>query len=133
MGCYTDSLREAARRMLRSQGGILHINKSRSESLDELMLQISDKVPSKLEFPEVSYIDSEEVIFKSENNNFSIGENEAPVNFCWVKSNRSDSGNAWADFTSMVLDLATAGYPGCLGCGGPGSEELWDEMKSRVY
>jgi len=32
----------------------------------------------------------------------------------------------------MAHDLVDAGYPGCLGCGGPGLEEPWDEVHWRL-
>ncbi|DAC44227.1 MAG TPA: hypothetical protein HA315_02190 [Candidatus Thalassarchaeaceae archaeon] len=133
MGSYIDSLREAARRMLRSQGGMLYINRSNSEGVSELMLRISDMVPSKLEFPEVIYTDSDEIVFESLENNFSISESRISLDYCWVKSVMSESGEPWYDFSTMVVELATAGYPGCIGCGGPGSEEYWDEATMRIY
>lgn len=133
MGSYSDSLREAARRLLRSEGGVLYLNKNISESAISLMLNISDSVPSKISFPELIYIDSQEIILESPENNFTIGEEEKSEEFCWVKSTKSETGEPWGDFQKMVLELATAGYPGCLGCGGPGSEEIWDESKSRIY
>ena len=133
MGSYGDSLREAARRILRSQGGILYINRNKLHSVSELMLKISDMVPSKLDSPKIIYTDSEEVVFESLENNFSIGVKEKSLDYCWVKSLKSDSGEPWIDFTMMVIELATAGYPGCIGCGGPGSEELWDEATLRNY
>ena len=133
MGSYGDSLREAARRILRSQGGILYISKNKLDSVSELMLKISDMVPSKLDSPKIIYTDSEEVVFESLENNFSIGVKEKSLDYCWVKSLKSDSGEPWIDFTMMVIELATAGYPGCIGCGGPGSEELWDEATLRNY
>ena len=92
MGSYGDSLREAARRILRSQGGILYINRNKLDSVSELMLKISDMVPSKLDSPKIIYTDSEEVVFESLENNFSIGVKEKSLDYCWVKSLKSDSG-----------------------------------------
>ena len=63
----------------------------------------------------------------------TIGEEEKSEEYCWVKSHKSVTGDSWADFSKMVLELAMAGYPGSIGCGGPGSEEIWDESKSRIY
>ena len=64
MGSYVDSLREAARRLLRSEGGILYLNRNNSEDAIELMLKISDHVPSKITFPELAYIESQEIILE---------------------------------------------------------------------
>ena len=33
----------------------------------------------------------------------------------------------------IIRELIDAGYPGCVGCGGPGSEEVWDEIQNREY
>ena len=133
MGSYVDSLREAARRLLRSEGGILYLNRSISDDAIKMMLKISDIVPSKISFPELSYIESQEIILECSGNNFYIGEEEKSEEYCWVKSHKSETGESWDDFRKMVLELAIAGYPGCIGCGGPGSEEIWDESNSRIY
>ena len=133
MGSYVDSLREAARRLLRSEGGILYLNRSISDDAIKMMLKISDIVPSKISFPELSYIESQEILLECSGNNFYIGEEEKSEEYCWVKSHKSETGESWDDFRNMVLELAIAGYPGCIGCGGPGSEEIWDEANSRIY
>ena len=133
MGSYVDSLREAARRLLRSEGGILYLNRSISDDAIKMMLKISDIVPSKISFPELSYIESQEILLECSGNNFYIGEEEKSEEYCWVKSHKSETGESWDDFRKMVLELAIAGYPGCIGCGGPGSEEIWDESNSRIY
>ena len=133
MASYADSLREAARRLLRSEGGILYLNRNISDAAIELMLKISDKVPSKISFPKLAYIESHEILLECLGNNFYIGEEEKSEEYCWVKSHKSNTGDSWGDFSAMVLELAMAGYPGCIGCGGPGSEEIWDESRSRIY
>ena len=117
--------------MLRSEGGVLYLNRNISDGAIELMLKISDHVPSKISFPELSYIESQEIILECSGNNFNIGEEENQrillsnlINLRLVIQGR---------FSKMVLELAVAGYPGCIGCGGPGSEESWDEASSRIY
>ena len=133
MASYADSLREAARRLLRSEGGILYLNRNILDAAIELMLKISDIVPSKISFPELAYVESHEILLECLGNNFYIGEEEKSEEYCWVKSHKSNTGDSWGDFSAMVLELAMAGYPGCIGCGGPGSEEIWDESRSRIY
>ena len=39
--------------------------------------------------------------------------------------------NGWAAISAVASDLSDAGYPGCLGCGGPHTEGEWDETSSR--
>ena len=36
------------------------------------------------------------------------------------------------DFSKQVVDLLEAGYPGCVGCGGPGAEGDWNEEVRRA-
>ena len=38
---------------------------------------------------------------------------------------------AWEVVSKVSDDLLQAGYPGCLGCGGPHTEGDWDEATSR--
>ena len=42
----------------------------------------------------------------------------------WLPMNPVDGWRAIAD---VARDLFDAGYPGCLGCGGPHDEGEWDE------
>ena len=39
----------------------------------------------------------------------------------------------WDALENMIRELIIAGYPGCVGCGGPGAEEVWDEVENRRY
>ena len=39
----------------------------------------------------------------------------------------------WDAIIEACLDLLEAGYPGCLGCGGPGSELEWNEKEHRIH
>ena len=59
-------------------------------------------------------------------NQFKIGGDEPPENVCWVPN------ATWGDFKSQVLELLEAGYPGCVGCGGPGAEGEWNEQARRI-
>ena len=42
-----------------------------------------------------------------------------------------DVDELWSRFLRVLVDLANAGYPGCVGCAGPAAELPWDEMQSR--
>ena len=103
MGSYVDSLREAARRLLRSEGGILYLNRNISEGAIELLLKISDHAPSKISFPELSYIESQEIILECSGNNFNIGEEEKSEEYCWVKSHKSETGDPSVSYTHLTL------------------------------
>ena len=109
------SLREAARRLLREDDCTLIVPEN-IESAWKLVQLISDYVPSKLGLPKVI----EGVL--SVVGLAQIGGKEPSLDICWVP----DCG--LEGFDEQVVDLLEAGYPGCVGCGGPGSEGEWDEV-----
>ena len=80
---------------------------------------IADNVPSKLDLPKV--VNGELAIVGLA----QIGGIEPPLDICWVPN------CGWSEFAEQVLDLLEAGYPGCIGCGGPGAEEEWNEEIRR--
>jgi len=57
-----------------------------------------------------------------------IGMEEPEPDVRWIKMPVHDG---WKEVVSACRDLHEAGYPGCIGCGGPNSELPWDETKSR--
>ena len=54
-----------------------------------------------------------------------FGADEPDMEVCWVPLCN------WADFFEQVTDLLEAGYPGCIGCAGPGAEGEWNETSRR--
>ena len=101
---------------------------------EKLILTISDLVTSIVEPPVICYSDGANITYTNvENENFSIGVEEPDLTYCWVNASQSDIRKSWEDFRIMVTSLASAGYPGCIGCGGPGSEGQWDEISARDY
>ena len=134
MGTYTDSLREAARRLLKCDGGVLMVPRKNLLDAKELMLLISDMVPSKIELPDVKLSSGSNITYTNDENfNFVIGTEELDLSYCWVKTDKSSDSSSWDNFRVMVTKLASAGYPGCVGCGGPGAEGPWDEVVARKY
>ena len=113
------SLREAARRFLREDGCILSVPGEYEEKAWNLVQKISDHVPSKLDLPSV-VIGELSVIGLAQ-----IGGSRPSMDICWVPDSN------YSEFEEQVLDLLAAGYPGCVGCGGPGSEEEWNESLRR--
>ena len=61
-----------------------------------------------------------------------IGGAEPNQSICWVPTSPITLQNRWQDWVTQIHDLMAAGYPGCVGCGGPGSEGVWDELASRA-
>jgi len=113
------SLREAARRFLREDGCTLSVPEGLEKDAWEIVQMIADHVPSKLDLPKV--VNGELAIVGLA----QIGGLEPPLDICWVPN------CGWSEFSEQVLDLLEAGYPGCIGCGGPGAEEEWNEEVRR--
>ncbi len=109
------SLREAARRFLRIDGCTLSVPEGLEKDAWDIVQMIADNVPSKLDLPKVVNGELAIVGFAQ------IGGIEPPLDICWVPN------CGWSEFAEQVLDLLEAGYPGCIGCGGPGAEEEWNE------
>ena len=86
----------------------------------DLVQKISDNVPSKLDLPKV-IIGELRVVGLAQ-----IGGVSPDIDICWVPNSN------FSDFEGQVLDLLEAGYPGCIGCGGPGSEGDWNEPLRRA-
>ena len=95
------------------------MGRRRGGRLDHLVQNVADYVPSKIHLPTV-----ETGIFSIVNQAF-FGTDEPSLDVVWVPN------CTWKDFEEQVLDLLNAGYPGCVGCGGPGSEGPWDEASRR--
>lgn len=113
------SLREAARRFLKAENCTVLVPEQNLHEAIKLVQCIADHIPARLDFP----------IVKKGNlgvdNLFQIGGTKPGPEICWVPN------CGWADFEEQVLDLLEAGYPGCVGCAGPGAEGEWDEDARR--
>jgi hypothetical protein len=58
-----------------------------------------------------------------------IGKEEPARDVCWIES---DKIQGWNWLMESCHDLLSAGYPGCIGCGGPNSEAEWNEDEFRT-
>ena len=125
----TKSLRELARRILRSRGVIIS-HPSEVEVPSELSLEISDLAPS-LHFGLESKVhsDTEIVVSLIGEDGGSIGMKEPNISQVWIPM---ENNVGFSELIEQVLKLAAAGYPGCVGCGGPDAEEMWDEKSIRL-
>lgn len=113
------SLREAARRFLREDGCALSVPAKFQDEAWDLIQLISDHIPEKLSLPTVTIGEL------SGGEYFDMGKKEPRNHVCWVPK------ATWIDFKTQVVELLEAGYPGCIGCGGPGSEGEWNEALRR--
>ncbi len=120
---------EAARRLLRTENTTLIVPESLFEAAEQLSLEISDGIPKMIREPTV-------VIGKKNCVEVSglvhIGAIEPDVEICWIPTSQFSVEKIWKKWVVQIHDLMSAGYPGCVGCGGPGSEGVWDELASRA-
>lgn len=129
------AVREAARRILRLDGITLHLPSRLMDQADELVVRISDAQPSRLTFPsmlsrEREWVDAFE--FNLDGGDLDhiirLGTEEPGRTTCWIPLSVD---LAWQVVLEACFELLDAGYPGCIGCGGPNSEAPWDELASR--
>ena len=120
---------EAARRLLRTENTTLIVPESLFESAQQLSLEISDGIPKLIREPTVVIGDKNCVEVSGL---VHIGAIEPDAEICWVPTSQYSVAKIWEKWVAQIHDLMSAGYPGCVGCGGPGSEGEWDELASRA-
>ena len=129
------TVREAARRILRLHGMTARCPQRFASNIDQLILEMGDAQPSRLEFPTTLEHDLESIDFSLSNPIEGLSEHvvrvgglEPEASACWLPWSIDV---AWPTVLDACQELLAAGYPGCVGCGGPNSEMPWDEKKSR--
>ena len=127
------ALREAARRILRLKEIQIRIPTEYHSITNIMILGLGDKQPSRLTFPKIaegSDITVEMLVLEEELNGtiMQISHTEPDSNILWIKGDN----DLWLDILDACDDLLSAGYPGCIGCGGPNSEQKWDELNHRI-
>lgn len=128
-------VRETSRQLLRSTKIHLEIPTEFQKDVEAILLEISDYQPAKTQFPSFSTSTRNDVcMYERDGEDGSlvligyIGMVEPESDVRWIKMPVHDG---WKELISACRDLHEAGYPGCIGCGGPNSELPWNENKSR--
>ena len=115
------SLREAARRFLRSEKIVIAVPAYDRFTAMGLVQSIADNIPERLSLPAIT--DGLHAV----KGLFQLGGQEPNLETCWVPGD-----HLWNDFVANCVELLEAGYPGCEGCAGPGADEEWNEAARRV-
>lgn len=125
------AVRELARIILRTEELLVKGPSWLESHIVNLGLRLADVQPARTSFPafllhaesDIQLIDStsSELLARC-----SLGEPELTT--VWLPMSPS---SAWEAISKVSDDLLRAGYPGCLGCGGPNTEGDWDEAASR--
>ena len=128
-------VRETSRQILRSDNLHLELPAEFKKDMENLLLAMSDYQPAKLQFPSFDTGSYKEVRIYQRNPEADalqliayIGMEEPKPDVRWIKMPTHEG---WKEVVSACQELHVAGYPGCIGCGGPNSERPWDEYKSR--
>ena len=128
-------VRETSRQLLRSTQIHLDIPPEFQKDIETILLEISDYQPAKTQFPTFTTSMRNDVCMyerDEKNGNLQliayIGSEEPEPDVRWIKMPVHDG---WKEVVLACSELHEAGYPGCIGCGGPNSELPWEEHKSR--
>lgn len=123
--------RELSRMILRTEELTIIGPQWLREHVELLIVRLGDVQPSRTSFPGFMPGDFDEIRVCSPLPTKTMavcGITEPPIDVLWLSMGVDE---AWECIRSITDDLLNAGYPGCLGCGGPHSEEPWNEAKSR--
>ena len=127
------ALREAARRILRLKEIRIIIPTEYHSITNEMILALGEKQPARLTFPQITEEPgiAVEMLTQEEELNgiiMQISHNEPDSDILWIKGDNI----LWLDIIDACEELLSAGYPGCVGCGGPNSEQKWNESNQRI-
>ena len=123
------AISELARRILRSSGVNIVHNGILSSKIKELSHKLSDSAPKIIFGIKSKIIDTEDVFFEIEGTENGIISVSPPnsLDVVWVEKNEE----TWNNLTIKIIELGSAGYPGCIGCAGPAADEPWNEKRTR--
>ena len=124
------SLRESARRFIRLEGCRIFSPSYLDGQISDIIEAIPEFLPARINFPIPAIIDADVVKIIDMNGTLVVQLSgfEPEMGVSWTDGNLK---SLFPDFKSQVGELLAAGYPGCEGCGGPGSVGDWDEEISR--
>ena len=128
------AVRECSRQILREEGIQLISPLEFEKEQINLLRMMSDKLPARLDFPKLLFHESDIISVRHQHEGewkeiIHVGLVEPPADILWIPLNAAEG---WPTILAVLTELLDAGYPGCLGCGGPESEQPWDEAESRL-
>ena len=127
------AMREWSRRFLRNSEILTKSTKDLSDKILNLHYYFNDKAPSQYSQIQQEIINEDSIYLYA--NNQLIGQvgGEIRREMTSVYIPADDVSVEWNHLERIILELIDAGYPGCVGCGGPDADEEWDENKNRHY
>lgn len=125
------AVREWARTLLRTEDLVVEGPAWLQASVNDLSLRLADVQPARTMFPHFVLGNQDAISLVVPETGDVLGRcslDEPGPETVWILMEPTE---AWAAISTITDDLLTAGYPGCLGCGGPHTEGAWDERSSR--
>lgn len=125
------AVRELARTLLRTDDLVVEGPDWLQATVHDLSLRLADVQPARTTFPQFILGNHDAISMIATGSGAEIGRcshEEPGPETVWLPMEPSE---AWAAISTITDDLLRAGYPGCLGCGGPHTEGAWDERSSR--
>ena len=123
------AISELARRTLQSSEVTFEADGLYSEDIDSLSAKLGDVSPTLIIAVNQIKVNRNSICSEfPEPPNGRIGGREPTDDVIWIPGDIPD---IWRRYLKVMLELAIAGYPGCVGCAGPAAELPWDESLSR--
>jgi len=108
---------------------IVH-NGQLTNEIDDLRIELSDSAPNIIFGIDSIIEETEDIYFENKKSKNGIISERMPtsMDIVWIHGGIE----VWKNLREKIVELGNAGYPGCIGCGGPGAKEVWDEASSRL-
>ena len=123
------AISELARRTLQSSDVTFQAELQYGTDIEHISTSLSDASPALM--IAANHIEAESNTIRigfTELPGGIIGGEEPNAELVWIPG---DVAEIWSRYLRVLVDLANAGYPGCVGCAGPAAELPWDELRSR--
>ncbi len=123
------AISELARRTLRSSEVTYLAANIFREDIEIMCTALSDASPSlMIEMKHVENSSDAITVDLLDMTGGRIGGDEPEEDLVWIPGDIHD---LWNRYLRVIVELCSAGYPGCVGCAGPSAELPWDEKLSR--
>jgi len=125
------ALREWSRRFLRYSSLTINCQEHFIDKISNVNIEFNEKVPK--QYSIVNFNEINEKMISMFDNELLIGQigGEQPSSLTAIYIPCKDINEYWNMMYGILNDLISAGYPGCISCGGNDANEVWDELASR--
>ena len=123
------AISELARRTLQSSDVTIRAGLQYGTDIERISTSLSDASPALMIAANHIEVESNAIMIElTDLPGGIIGGEEPDGEIVWIPGDVVD---IWCRYLGVLVNLANAGYPGCVGCAGPAAELTWDELLSR--